>query len=151
MPYQGNAGSTGSDSGGSVGVVMPAEAPPDLGTGAGGLMQIGQTQVVGQSGTAGANLPVDALEQASSMIVSGKADLNQTAGAEHRLDGFDGATGTAADGTTPPAENVSSSGMGNDASTGQKVSTGTPSTGTPGTDQPADVQPSSQPIVDTDA
>jgi hypothetical protein len=94
------------------------------------------------------------------MIVQGKADLNQTAGAEHRLDGFDGvggggggggATGTAADGTTPPAENVSSSGMGNDANTGQKVSTGTPDTGTPGTDQPADVQPSSQPIVDTDA
>lgn len=125
MPYQGSAASSGSDAGGSVGTVaMPTEAPPDLGTGAGGLMQIGQTQVVGQSGTAGATLPVDALQQASNMIVQGKADLNQTAGAENRLDGFDGvggggggggaAAGTAAQGTANEA--TDSGGLGGDTS-----------------------------------
>src|SRR5205807_6630370 len=92
--YQGSAASSGSDSGGSASTAsMPTQAPPDLGTGAGGLMQIGQTQVAGQSGTPGATLPVDALQQASSMIVQGKADLNQTAGAETRLNGFDGVGG----------------------------------------------------------
>lgn len=93
MPYQGSAGSTGSDSGGSGGVVMPAQAPADLGTGAGGLMQIGQTQVAGQSGTPGANLPVDDIQQAGNMILAGKADPGQTMGAENRLDGFDGVGG----------------------------------------------------------
>jgi hypothetical protein len=94
MPYQESAGTAGSDSGGSVDTTtMPAQAPPDLGTGAGGLMQIGTTQVTGQSGTPGATLPVDAIEQASSMIAQGKADLGQTAGAENRLNGFDGVGG----------------------------------------------------------
>lgn len=132
MPYQGSAGSTGSDSGGSVGTVqMPAQAPPDLGVGAGGLMQIGQTQVVGQSGTPGANLPVDALEQASNMILAGKADLTQTAGAENRLDGFDGVGGggggggATADQTGAQTENTSATGMGGntDSNANQAVTT----------------------------
>jgi hypothetical protein len=51
------------------------------------------TQVEGASGTRGANLPVDNLQQASNTIQRGKADLRQTAGAEHRLDLFDGVGG----------------------------------------------------------
>lgn len=135
MPYQGSAASSGSDSGGSVSTVsMPTEAPPDLGTGAGGLMQIGQTQVVGQSGTAGATLPVDALQQASSMIVQGKADLNQTAGAEHRLDGFDGVGGGGGGGgggdttatAAPTDQNVGSGGLGGQQAVGASGSSTTP-------------------------
>jgi hypothetical protein len=112
---------------------MPTEAPPDLGTGAGGLMQIGQTQVVGQSGTAGATLPVDALQQASSMIVQGKADLNQTAGAEHRLDGFDGVGGGGGGGggdttatAAPTDQNVGSGGLGGQQAVGASGSSTTP-------------------------
>jgi hypothetical protein len=126
MPYQGDAGGAGS--GGTV--RMPAQAPPDLGTGVGGLMQIGTTQVVGQSGTSGANVPVDAIEQASAMVAQGKADLGQTVGAEHRLDGFDGVGGGGgnnannannADNAAQPAaatatQNVSQSGMGGNTS-----------------------------------
>lgn len=122
MPYQGSAGSTGSDSGGSGGVVMPAQAPADLGTGAGGLMQIGQTQVAGQSGTPGANLPVDDIQQAGNMILAGKADPGQTMGAENRLDGFDGVGGGGGGGgangqngqvaASTANENTSSTGLG---------------------------------------
>lgn len=51
------------------------------------------TPVAGQSGTPGANLPVDGLQQASTTIEGAKADLARTAGAERRLDGFDGVGG----------------------------------------------------------
>lgn len=45
--------------------------------------------VAGQSGTPGANLPTDSIEQASNTIQNAQADLSRTAGAERRLDGFD--------------------------------------------------------------
>jgi hypothetical protein len=51
------------------------------------------TEVAGQSGTPGANLPVADIEQASNTIQNARADLARTAGAERRLDGFDGVGG----------------------------------------------------------
>jgi hypothetical protein len=68
-------------------------SPVDGGSGQGGLAKPAFTDVAGQSGTPGANLPVDSIEQASNTIQRGKADLAQTAGAERRLDGFDGVGG----------------------------------------------------------
>jgi hypothetical protein len=68
-------------------------SPVDGGTGAGGPAKPAFTDVAGQSGTPGANLPVDGIEQASNTIQRGKADLARTAGAERRLDGFDGVGG----------------------------------------------------------
>jgi len=69
-------------------------APLDLGsTGSGGLVKTGTTQVQGVSGTAGANLPVDNIEQASNTIQRGKHDLAATNGAESRLEGLNGVGG----------------------------------------------------------
>ena len=69
-------------------------APLDLGsTGSGGLVKTGTTQVQGVSGTAGANLPVDNIEQASNTIQRGKHDLAATNGAEGRLEGLNGVGG----------------------------------------------------------
>lgn len=45
------------------------------------------------SGTPGANLPVDGIQQASNTIQNARADLTRTAGAERRLDGFDAVGG----------------------------------------------------------
>ena len=72
-------------------------APVDGGSGAGAgapaLAQPMFTEVAGQSGTPGATLPVEDIEQASNTSQRAKADLSQTAGAERRLDGFDGVGG----------------------------------------------------------
>ena len=59
----------------------------------GGAAKPAVTQVAGNSGRAGANLPVEEIEQASNTIQNGRADLARTAGAERRLDGFDGVGG----------------------------------------------------------
>ena len=69
-----------------------ATSPVD-GGGSGGSAKPAFTEVAGTSGTPGANLPVENIEQASNTIQRGKADLAQTAGAERRLDGFDGVGG----------------------------------------------------------
>jgi hypothetical protein len=102
-------------------VQMPAQAPPDLGTGSGGLMQIGTTQVDGQSGTPGANLPVDAIELAGSMIAQGKADQNQTFGAERRLDGFDGVGGGGGGATANNANANNANANNNNGQTGAQA------------------------------
>lgn len=69
-----------------------ASAPID-GSGPAAPVTPAVTGVAGQSGMRGANLPVDNLEQASNTIQAGRADLARTAGAERRLDGFDGVGG----------------------------------------------------------
>jgi hypothetical protein len=59
----------------------------------GGAAKPAVTDVAGNSGRPGANLPVAEIEQASNTIQNGRADLTRTAGAERRLDGFDGVGG----------------------------------------------------------
>lgn len=77
------------------------QAPVDAGsaTGAAGAgggnapIATGGAPAAGSSGTPGANLPVDEIQQASNTIQSARADLSRTTGAERRLDGFDGVGG----------------------------------------------------------
>jgi hypothetical protein len=71
---------------GSAGAVAPAAAPTSTPVSS---VVSGATPTAGQSGTPGANLPVDTIEQASNTIQNAQADLSVTAGAERRLDGFD--------------------------------------------------------------
>ena len=73
---------------GSAGAVAPAAAPTSVSTPVSSVVS-GATPTAGQSGTPGANLPVDTIEQASNTIQNAQADLSRTAGAERRLDGFD--------------------------------------------------------------
>jgi hypothetical protein len=70
-------------------------APVDGGsaTGAGSPVSTVVTAQAGASGTPGATLPVEDIEQASNTIQGAQADLALTAGAERRLDGFDGVGG----------------------------------------------------------
>jgi hypothetical protein len=104
------------------------------------------TSVTGQSGAAGANLPVPEIEQASNTIQNAKADLSATTGAERRLDGFDLVGGGGGGGGGGGAEqagvddantaeddvaagtadlNVSESGVGGDRVTGEQALTST--------------------------
>lgn len=75
---------------GSAGSIAPAAASTSVSTPVSTVVD-GQaaTPAAGQSGTPGANLPVDTIEQASNTIQNAQADLSRTAGAERRLDGFD--------------------------------------------------------------
>jgi hypothetical protein len=68
-------------------------APVDTGGATGTPATPASTVVNGQSGTPGATLPVEDLQQASNTIQGAQADLSVTAGAERRLDGFDGVGG----------------------------------------------------------
>jgi hypothetical protein len=70
------------DGGGATGAVAAPAATP-----------VSTVAAPGQSGTPGATLPVADLEQASNTIQGAQADLSVTAGAERRLDGFDGVGG----------------------------------------------------------
>jgi hypothetical protein len=91
MPYQGDVAAA--NPGGAVGVTRTAQAPLDLGGGAGGLPVTSQTSVAGESGMRGATIPVDGLQQASTSIERGKADPAATNGAEGRLDALNGVGG----------------------------------------------------------
>ena len=102
------------------------------------------TVAPGQSGTPGAALPVADLEQASNTIQNAQADLSRTAGAERRLDGFDGvgggggggndnagqenadnATGAAAQGTANANVSDQQGGLGAQRVTGEQAITTT--------------------------
>lgn len=71
---------------GATGAPTPAAASAPVSTVVGGQAA---APAAGQSGTPGANLPTDSIEQASNTIQNAQADLSRTAGAERRLDGFD--------------------------------------------------------------
>src|SRR5262245_45775616 len=69
-------------------------APVDTGSTATGAPVTSSGPAAAQSsGTPGANLPVDGIQQASTTIQGARADLSRTTGAERRLDGFDGVGG----------------------------------------------------------
>ena len=74
------------DAGGATGGAGAAGGNAPIATG-------GAAPTAGSSGTPGANLPVDEIQQASNTIQSAKADLSRTTGAERRLDGLDGVGG----------------------------------------------------------
>lgn len=81
------------DGGGAAGTGAGVSAPASTTPVSTEVTGTATAPVAGQSGTPGANLPVDGLQQASTTIEGAKADLARTAGAERRLDGFDGVGG----------------------------------------------------------
>jgi hypothetical protein len=118
-------------------------APVDNGTSAPvSTVSTGAPPAAGSSGTPGANLPVDGIQQASNTIQGARADLTRTTGAERRLDGFDGvggggggggaannagqqnannATGAAAQGTANLNTSDQQNGTGADRVNGQQI------------------------------